>query len=109
MNWKILEVETLHAIRSMPDFPFKTGHLKWDATFSISHANGFDIIFDVNIAHYIPFLELGTGPHLITNAFGRDISVMHPGSHKHVGFISQKAVNTALNTICTKLGGKRKS
>lgn len=100
-----LEKRVLSSIRNMPNFPFKTGHLKWDATYSIRKVDGFDVVFDTTRAHYIDFLEYGTRPHLITNAFGRGITVKHPGSTKHVGFISKKAVSIAVETICKATGG----
>lgn len=101
-----MEREVLNSVRQMNEFPFRTGHLKWDATYSLSRIDGFDIVFDTRIAHYINFLEYGTKPHLISNAFGREVSVMHPGSRKHVGFIKNKAVNAAIQRICILTGGK---
>lgn len=102
---KDLEKEVLKAVRYQKDFPVRTGHLREDATSSFSHENGFDIVFDSQKAPYIDFLEYGTKPHLIPNAFGRGINVMHPGSKKHVGFIRNKSVKTAINKICELTGG----
>ena len=106
MNLKFLEISTLDAVRNMKEFPFKTGHLKWDATYSISKKDGFCVVFDTTKAPYINFLEYGTKKHLISNAFGRGITIMHPGSKKHVGFIKQKAVKAAIDEICRFTGGE---
>lgn len=105
INLEYLEKEVLKSIRQQKDFPVRTGHLREDATSSFSHENGFDIVFDSQKAPYIDFLEYGTKPHLIPNAFGRGVTIMHPGSNKHVGFISKKSVKTAIDKICELTGG----
>lgn len=109
MNYNRLGEGVLSKIRSNPKFPFDTGHLKWDATYMMPTNKGFEIIFDGQIAPYIDFLEYGTGPHKILNGFGRGITIFHPGSTKHVGFISNRAVDDACEFLCGKLNGKRVS
>ena len=96
----------LDNIRESSWFPFKTGNLKWRATYIVPQKNGFDIVFSLKKAFYIDFLEYGTKPHLIPNAFGRGITVMHPGSRKHVGFIRVKSVNSTIQSIIQYTGGK---
>lgn len=77
---------------------------------------------------YIQFLEEGTNPHDIPNAFGRpypfgtygryDFSrhrhrkmsfslFFHPGSIKHKDFISNKSLNFVVNYICEKYHANR--
>lgn len=93
-----LSVIALDAIKANPTFPFKTGHLKNDATYI--GTNGFEIVFDAGQssskqtgmqyrgAPYIPFLEYGTTK-----------------SNKHVGFISVRALDDATNAIAEAIGG----
>lgn len=70
-----------------------------------------------NGAEYVTYLEEGTQPHDIPNAFGRALPFgiggrfdgkFHPGSQKHKGFISDKSVNTIIKYICKKYNGELK-
>lgn len=98
--------EVFKDIVNAPWFPFRTGNLKWNATRQFILDTAFAIDFNPNKAHYIDFLEYGTKPHLIPNAFGRGITVKHPGSRKHVDFIQKKSVDRAIQTIIEITGGK---
>ncbi len=102
---RILGAGALNAVRSNPSFPYRTGHLKWNATYKENLSDGFRIVFNGKLANYIDFLEYGTGPHLIINGFGRGIPIMHPGSKKHVGFISQQAVQRVGTYVASRIGG----
>ena len=103
-------------IKSMPWFPYKTGNLKYNATRGEELSpRVYRITFDSIVAPYIPYLEEGTGPHNIPKAFGKPLpfgtsgrfnGMFHPGSTKHKGFISEKAVNAIVNYICYTYGGQ---
>lgn len=95
----------LNAVRSDPGFPYRTGYLKWNATYKVNIESGFKIVFDGSLAGYIDYLEYGTKAHQIPNAFGRGITVMHPGSKKHVGFIAQQAVQKVGTYVAGRIGG----
>ena len=92
-------------------FPFRTGNLKWNGT-KITHGeNEASVLFDTNLVPYITYLEEGTKPHDIPNAFGlgEDFGIggrfegfFHPGSKKHMGFISRDSVRTALDCVYAK-------
>lgn len=93
----------INAIRANPTFPRDTGRLADMATHI--GTNSMEIAFNEKIADYIPYLEYGTGPHEIPNAFGRGATVRHPGSRKHVGFI-ERAADDACEAIARVLNGK---
>ena len=99
----------LRAIKSASFIPFEKGTLRDRAIYVVITDNGFDIVFNGNIlknitgVNYLPFLEEGTKPHLIPNAFGMGITVWHPGSTKHKDFIKKKSVNL-INEILKQQG-----
>lgn len=95
---------TLYEVKYSRWFPLDTGNLRENATYL--SPDGFSIVFDEQKAPYIPFLEYGTSPHYIPNAFGRGIIVYHPGSTKHKGFIQNKSSETAARFIAKELNGK---
>lgn len=96
-------------------FPYKSGNLKFSATSGTMYDNTtYRIHFSSIIAPYVEYLEEGTSPHDIPRAFGKDLPFgiggrfdgkFHPGSTKHKGFISHKAVNEIINYIMTKYDG----
>lgn len=91
-----------NAVSNNPLFPVAPqfgGNLKNNASYVEVGGGEWKIVFDDRIAEYIPYLEYGTAPHLIPNAFGLGITVMHPGSKKHKGFIENMVVNEVVNTI----------
>lgn len=102
-------------IKSASWFPYKTGKLKYEATKGeILNATTFRISFNSSVAPYIDFLENGTRPHDIPNAFGKSLPFgiggrfdgrFHPGSTKHKGFIADKSVNAIINYIVNLFGG----
>ena len=81
------------------------GNLKFNASYIEVGGGEWKIVFDETIAHYIPYLEYGTEPHLIHNAFGMGITVMHPGSKKHKGFIEKGVVDKVIATIIETFAG----
>lgn len=92
-----LAVLALDAIKANPTFPYRTGHLRNDATYI--GTDGFEIVFDsgdgrassgfaMRGAPYIPFLEYGTVK-----------------STKHVGFIRVRALDDATRAIAEAIGG----
>jgi len=102
-------------------FPLKTGNLKNSAVYAepVSQAIGYSsaaIVFDSSIAPYIDFLEYGTEAHDIPGAFGYPLPFgiggrfggkFHPGSKKHVDFISNKSVYLAFQVclgMCARIG-----
>jgi hypothetical protein len=106
INFLTVAGEVFQNIITAPFFPFRTGNLKWNATSLLVSNNSFAIVFNPDKAFYVHFLEYGTRPHLIPNAFGRGITVLHPGSQKHVDFIQKKSVDVAINTLLYITGGK---
>lgn len=110
--------ECLAHIKEQNWFPYHTGHLRDDAVFGFSNIYGdtYCIKFSGEIAPYIQFLEEGTSPHDIPNAFGiegfgiggRFDGKFHPGSTKHKGFISEKSVNAIIGYICSHYKGELK-
>lgn len=95
-----------------PKFPIAEkmgGNLKFRATKPIIGGNEWKIVIDGNIADYVDYLEFGTYPHLIPNAFGRGITVLHPGSQKHKGFIERGMFDIMLRTVVRELKGQRVS
>lgn len=107
----------LQAIRAAAWFPVKTGRLRDRATYqatmpSLSGVSASAIVFDASVAPYVGFLERGTGPHDIPGAFGypppfgiggRFAGRFHPGSIKHMGFISFRAYNLAGEVVASKM------
>ena len=96
-------------------FPYKSGNLKFSATSGTMFDNTtYRIHFSSVVAPYVEYLEEGTSPHDIPRAFGKDLPFgiggrfdgkFHPGSTKHKGFISHKAVNEIIDYIMTKYDG----
>lgn len=115
-NLESLGNEVTDLIKRQPWFPYKSGHLKFDATKgSMLDATTYQIKFDSSVAPYIPYLEEGTDPHDIPRAFGRPLPFgiggrfdgkFHPGSRKHEGFIKDKSVGTIVNYIQSVYGGR---
>lgn len=78
--------------------PFDTGRLRNQATNGRFYGNqDFTIWVSVAVAPYAPSLEDGSRPHDIPHAFGEPLPFgiggrfdgkFHPGSKKHMGFIS---------------------
>ena len=102
-------------IKSASWFPYKTGKLKYHAT---SGQMYFDDVYRIHfsgaVAPYVEYLEEGTSPHDIPRAFGKPIPFgiggrfdgkFHPGSTKHKGFISQKAVGAIVDYIASRYEG----
>ena len=86
--------------------PYHTGNLKYNAIKPIITNSEYGILFSGDIAPYIDYLEYGTGPHLIYDGFGKGILIHHPGSKKHVGFISDKSVKRVMNQLAVMYNGK---
>lgn len=107
--------EVLDLIKRASWFPFKSGHLKFDATSGAMYDDKtYRIHFSGTVAPYIQYLEEGTEPHDIPRAFGRPLPFgiggrfdgkFHPGSKKHVGFIKDKSVNAIVDYISTHYNG----
>ena len=71
MNLKLDGNSVLRTIKSASYFPYKTGHLRDDATSGDMINNTTYLIkFDGEIAPYVEYLEEGTTAHDIWNAFG---------------------------------------
>lgn len=83
-----LALGSLEAVRMNPSFPYRTGHLKYAATYTdTSMPNQFTIVFDLNIAPYIKYLDRGVSAHQFINKYGT--LVRSGGQSKHVGFIER--------------------
>ena len=116
-------------IKSSSWFPYKSGRLKYHATSGQMYLwNVYRIHFSSAVAPYVEYLEEGTSPHDIPNAFGFTIpgkktkngrvsipnfgiggrfdGKFHPGSTKHKGFISNKSVNAIVDFISTRYQGQ---
>lgn len=108
-----------HDIKKAPFFPVRTGFLRDSGTYAMQMPSFFEsafacVKFDSAVAPYIPALETGSRPHDIPNAFGWGIKFgiggrfdgkFHPGSMKHVGFISHDCYSLAKSTaleMCQK-------
>lgn len=124
--------EILRNIKSAYFFPYKTGHLRDDATSGdMFNSTTYLIKFDGDIAPYIEYLEEGTKPHDIPFAFigkgnwkwwypfgdgvpflfgmgGRFNGKFHPGSTKHKNFIKDKTIDMILMYFITKYKGEVK-
>ena len=115
-NLQIVGFQCLSLIKNATWFPYKSGHLKFDAVGGrVVNKNTFQINFSSSIAEYIPYLEEGTGPHNIPKAFGRPLPFgtygrfngkFHPGSTKHKGFIKDKSVNAIVQYIAGRYKGE---
>ncbi len=127
MNLKFDGDNILKTIKSATYFPYKTGHLRDDAT-SGNMINGttYLIKFDSSIAPYVQYLEEGTSAHDIFNAFGfalgnnpqnkivsktfgyggRFDGFFHPGSTKHYHFIQDKVIDTILMYFVREYNGE---
>ena len=115
MNLEQLGEDCVQYIKGQPWFPYKTGKLKYEATYgNLIKSDTYCIKFDGEIAPYIEYLEEGTSPHDIPCAFGREFPFgiggrfegkFHPGSIKHKGFIKDKSVNAIIEYICSKYNG----
>ena len=103
-------------IKSASWFPYKTGRLKYHATSGQMYLdNVYRIHFSGSVAPYVQYLEEGTSPHDIPRAFGKPLPFgiggrfdgkFHPGSKKHQGFISQKAVGAIVDYIAERYEGQ---
>lgn len=83
-----LALGSLEAVRMNPSFPYRTGHLKYDATYTdTSYPNQFTIVFDLTIAPYIKYLDKGVASHQYINKYGN--LVRSSGQTKHIGFIER--------------------
>lgn len=122
--------EILRNIKSAYFFPYKTGHLRDDATSGdMFNSTTYLIKFDGDVAPYIEYLEEGTKPHDIPFAFigkgnwkwwypfgdgvpflfgmgGRFNGKFHPGSTKHKNFIKDKTIDMILMYFITKYKGE---
>lgn len=115
-NLEQVGIEVTNLIKRQSWFPYKTGNLKFNATQGAMYdETTFRIHFDSSVAPYIEYLEEGTDPHDIPRAFGRPLPFgiggrfdgkFHPGSTKHKGFISNKAVNAIVDYIANKYEGQ---
>jgi len=99
-----LALGALEAIRNNPRFPYKTGNLKYNATYPKYGENYFSIVFDKTIAPYIDFLEGGTTERTYTRKDG--LSIFTHGSKSHVGFISIDATNDVINYLAVQFKAK---
>ena len=108
--------DLLTLIKMSSWFPYKTGKLKFQATSGFMQTSTtYRIHFSSVLAPYVEYLEEGTRPHDIPNAFGKgfDFGIggrfdgkFHPGSTKHQGFIKDKCVNAIINYITTRFDGE---
>ena len=94
--------------------PYRSGNLRDHATSGQMYFDGvYRIHFSSSVAPYVEYLEEGTKPHDIPNAFGieglgiggRFDGKFHPGSTKHKGFISVKSVGAIVDYISLKYNG----
>lgn len=116
LNLEELGNQLIDYIKRQEWFPYKSGNLKFNATKGYMLDNTtYRIHFDSSVAPYVQYLEEGTDPHDIPRAFGRPLPFgiggrfdgkFHPGSRKHEGFIKIKTVNTIVNYIQFRYGGR---
>lgn len=107
--------QILLTIKQASFFPYKSGNLKFHATFGTMWTpTCYRIHFDGTVAPYVQYLEEGTGPHNIPGAFGRPLpfgtkgrfnGMFHPGSTKHKDFIKRDCVNAIVDYISQKWNG----
>lgn len=103
-------------IKNATWFPYKSGRLKYHATSGQMYLwNVYRIHFSSAVAPYVEYLEEGTKPHDIPRAFGKELPFgiggrfdgkFHPGSTKHKGFISNKAVNAIVDFVSSRYQGQ---
>lgn len=103
-------------IKNATWFPYKSGRLKYHATSGQMYLwNVYRIHFSSAVAPYVEYLEEGTKPHDIPRAFGKPLPFgiggrfdgkFHPGSTKHKGFISNKAVNAIVDFVSSRYQGQ---
>lgn len=115
MNLRLVGDTITDNIKRAVWFPYSQGKLKFKATQGrMYEPNVYRIHFDSVVAPYIDFLEFGTQPHNIPGAFGKPLpfgtsgkfsGFFHPGSTKHKGFISDKAVNEVINYFIVNYQG----
>lgn len=132
MNLREIGNTLLFDIKKASFFPYKTGHLRDDATSGdMISQDTYLIKFDGDIAPYIQYLEEGTSPHDIPFAFigkgnwkwwypfkdgvpflfgmgGRFNGKFHPGSTKHYHFIENKVIDTIITYFVDKYNGEVK-
>lgn len=132
MNLREIGNTLLFDIKKASFFPYKTGHLRDDATSGdMISKDTYLIKFDGDIAPYIQYLEEGTSPHDIPFAFigkgnwkwwypfkdgvpflfgmgGRFNGKFHPGSMKHYHFIENKVIDTIITYFVDKYNGEVK-
>ena len=109
-------------------FPFKKGNLRYNGTgMRILNDNVATIVFFGSKIKYMSALENGSKAHNIPNAFGKGNTFgtygrydsgrnrhqfmdknlyFHPGSLKHIGFISNKSVRYCVEYICKRFNGR---
>ena len=99
-----------YALKTYSLFPRDTGHMQDESLDYESTPTGFNLFIhdkDINKgAPYQYYLEYGTNPHIIHNAFGKGFSVVHPGSNKHVGFWSKNSYAVVVDAILNFTNGK---
>lgn len=117
MNFPLEQVgnRVTDLIKGASWFPYKTGLLKYHATSGQMYLSDvYRIHFSSAVAPYVEYLEEGTSPHDIPRAFGKPLPFgiggrfdgkFHPGSTKHKGFISQKAVGAIVDYIASRYEG----
>lgn len=107
MNIEKIGNNLTNRIINAPFIPFKTGNLKYNGIYGhLASPTIYQINFNGTLVPYLDYLEQGTLPHDIPNAFGfgpnfgiggRFDGKFHPGSTKHMYFIEIKSVNIVLN------------
>lgn len=103
-TYDTLAAITTQYVKYNPQYPYKTGNLRENATYYRATEKGFEIIFDEEKAPYIPYLELGVPSNFRYTSSGK--VYYHGGSTKHVGFISQKSYKVVQDVLCFILNGK---
>lgn len=116
MNLKQDGAKILYTIKSSTYFPYRTGHLRDDATSGeMISGKTYLIKFSGEIAPYVQYLEEGTTAHDIPGAFGRPLpfgyggrfdGFFHPGSTKHYHFIQDKVIDTILMYFVLQYNGE---
>ena len=112
--WSVDDIETIHIIKFLKRAgdevvdiakdiaPYKTGNLKKDIQVFDDHIDQLEVsIGNSLLAQYAPFVHFGTKPHKITNAWGRGITVNHPGQK------AQPYLDDALDRYLTSGGIER--
>lgn len=94
------------AVKNNPLFPYKNGHLK-NATSWETRPNGFDVVFNMKGAHYIPYLEFGVRHQFYWRHSPKQANlkaVYTKGSMKHVGFIRERAMQDVFMYLTSVYG-----